>query len=46
MRVVKDERKIARLQKKMLREEVKNEFRKHEGNALANDVAGKSVFQF
>jgi len=43
---VKEEREISRLQKKIMREAIENEFRKHAGNAAADDVAGKSVFRF
>ena len=43
---VKEEREISRIQKKMMREAIKNEFRKHAGNSAADDVAGKSVFWF
>jgi len=45
-RGVKEEREISRMQKKMMREAIENEFRKHAGNTAGDDVAGKSVFRF
>lgn len=45
-KVVKEERVIARMQKKMMREAIDDEFRKHAGSAVSDDVAGKSVFRF
>jgi len=43
---VKEEREIARMQKKMMKEAFKDEFIKRSGDVVANDVAGKSVFRY
>lgn len=43
---VKQEREIARLQKKMMKEAFKDEFLKRSDDFVANDVAGKSVFRY
>ena len=43
---VKEERQIARLQKKYMREAISDEFRKRSGGVGSDDVAGKTVFKF
>lgn len=44
--LVKQERQIARIQKKMMREAFRDEFMKREGDVVSDDIAGKSVFRF
>jgi len=45
-KLVKQEKEVSRIQKKMMKEAFQNEFRKHAGNTAADDVAGMSVFRF
>merc|ERR1712170_190228 len=44
--MVKQERQIARIQKKMMREAIAEEFGQRAYNEVANDVGGKSVFKY
>jgi hypothetical protein len=41
--LVKQERQLARMQKKMLKEAFREEFQKYE---TADDIAGQSIFRF
>lgn len=43
---VKEERRIARIEKKMMREAIDEEFAKRSAKVDPNDVAGKSVFRY
>jgi len=43
---VKEDRRIARIQKKMMREAIEEEFSKRSAKVEGNDVAGKSVFRY
>jgi len=43
---VKDDRQIARIQKKMMREAINEEFSKRSGNVEGNDVGGQTVFKY
>jgi protein LTV1 len=44
--LVKQERQISRIEKKMMREAIQEEFDKRTGNNASNDVGGKSVFKY
>jgi protein LTV1 len=44
--VVKKERELARIQKKMTKEAFDDEFRRRAGPMVHDDVAGKTVFRF
>lgn len=43
---VKEDRRIARIQKKMMRQAIEEEFSKRSAKVEGNDVAGKSVFRY
>jgi protein LTV1 len=45
-KAVKEERQVARIQKKMMKEAIHEEFAKRTGNVDVDDVAGKSVFRY
>lgn len=44
--LVKQERQIARIQKKMMREAIAEEFGQRVQNDVSNEVGGKSVFKY
>jgi len=44
--MVKEERRISRIEKKMMREAIEEEFAKRSAKVDPNDVAGKSVFRY
>ena len=44
--LVKQDRQIARIQKKMMREAIQEEFGQRVSNDVSNDVGGKSVFKY
>jgi len=44
--LVKQERQVARIQKKMMREAIQEEFCLRNHNNVSNDIGGKSIFQY
>eukprot|EP00557_Chaetoceros_sp_GSL56_P004726 CAMPEP_0176487676 /NCGR_PEP_ID=MMETSP0200_2-20121128/6274_1 /TAXON_ID=947934 /ORGANISM="Chaetoceros sp., Strain GSL56" /LENGTH=628 /DNA_ID=CAMNT_0017884551 /DNA_START=63 /DNA_END=1949 /DNA_ORIENTATION=+ len=45
-KAIKEERQIARIQKKIMKEAIQEEFGKRTGHVDVDDVAGKSVFRY